>query len=80
MGDVEKAIEKIPDTVRALVIVQLHSGARAGELIRLKVSDVDRSNPDAWIFQPSLHKGTWKGRDAQFTSAQDPAKLWPRYS
>jgi integrase len=31
-------------------------------LVKLRVGDIDRSNPDAWVYQPATHKGTWKGK------------------
>lgn len=60
MKDVERILPKLTPTVRALVIVQLHSGARAGELVRLRVGDIDRTDPEAWIFKPGSHKTAWK--------------------
>ncbi len=62
MADVEKMLPYLTPTVRALVIVQLHSGARAGELVRMRVGDIDRTDPNAWTFRPSSHKGTWRGK------------------
>ena len=62
MADVEAILPHLSEIVRALVIVQLHSGARAGELFKLRVCDIDRTNPDAWTFKPATHKGTWKGK------------------
>lgn len=62
MSDVEKVLGYLRPMLRALLVVQLHSGARAGELMRLKVGDIDRSNAEAWSYHPATHKGTWKGK------------------
>lgn len=62
MADVEKAIPFMPEMVRTLVLVQLHSAARAGELVMLRVGDIDRSNPEVWTYSPAAHKTTWKGK------------------
>lgn len=62
MADVEKVLPLLTPAVRALVIVQLHSGARAGELVRMRVGNIDRTDAEAWTFRPTVHKGTWKGR------------------
>lgn len=66
--DVDKAILHMTETVRALVVVQLHSGARAGELIKLRVGEIDRTDATAWVYRPGTHKGTWrdKGRAIYF--------------
>lgn len=62
MSDVEKVLPFLTPTVRALVLVQLHSGARAGELVNLRVGDIDRTDPAAWVYRPTSHKGTWRGK------------------
>jgi integrase len=62
MADVEKALLHMPSVVQAILQVQLHSAARAGELVKLRVCDLDKTNPDAWVYQPNTHKGTWKGK------------------
>ncbi|MBA4065912.1 MAG: hypothetical protein C0501_19780 [Isosphaera sp.] len=62
LADVEAALAHMPPPVRALVVVQLHSGARAGELVKLRGCDIDRTDPVAWVYRPAAHKGTWKGR------------------
>jgi integrase len=61
-ADVEKVLPLLPEPIRVLVYVQVFSGARAGELVRLRVGDIDRTNPDAWVYRPATHKGTWKGK------------------
>jgi integrase len=42
--------------------VQLHSAARAGELVALRVGDLDRTDPEVWTYTPALHKGAWRGK------------------
>jgi integrase len=62
MDDVQKALPQMPAAVRALVLVQLYSAARAGELVKLRVGDIDRSDGEAWSYTPIAHKGTWKNK------------------
>jgi integrase len=62
LADVEKALPHLPDPIRALVLVQIHSAARAGELVKLRVTDINRTDPELWTFSPTSHKGTWKER------------------
>jgi integrase len=62
LSDVEKALPFMPEAVRALVQVQLYSAARAGELVKLRACDIDRTDPEVWTYTPASHKTTWKGR------------------
>lgn len=62
LADIEKALPYMPSAVRALVQVQLHTAARAGELVKLRVGDIDRTDPEVWTYAPAIHKGTWKGK------------------
>jgi len=61
MADVEKAMRHMTETVRVLTLVCLHSGARAGEIVKLRVGDIDRTNTH-WLYQPERHKGTVRGK------------------
>ncbi len=46
----------------ALVQLQLHTAARAGELVVMRPIDLDTSGP-IWLYQPSDHKTTHRGHD-----------------
>lgn len=46
--------------VWALVQLQLCTGARAGELVRMRAVDIDTAG-DVWRFQPREHKTAWHG-------------------
>jgi integrase len=48
--------------VAALVRLQRMTGARCGELVVMRPRDLDRSDPDAWVYVPSSHKGAWRGK------------------
>jgi integrase len=62
MADIETALPYMPSAVQSLLLVQLHSAARAGELVKLKVGEIDRTDPEAWSYTPSTHKGTWRDK------------------
>jgi integrase len=62
LADVEKALPHMPAAVRAIALLQIYSAARAGELVKLRVGDIDRTNPEVWSYTPTTHKGTWKGK------------------
>ena len=46
--------------VWAMIQLQLLTGARAGELTRMRPCDIDRSG-DVWVYQPSQHKTAHHG-------------------
>ena len=64
MADVEKVLPLLSPTVRHCVIVQLHSGARAGELVKLRVGDIDRTDPEAWVVPAGDPQGDVEGEGA----------------
>ena len=61
-ADVEAVLPLLCDMVRALLLLQINTGARAGELVKLRVCDIDRTDPAAWAYTPATHKGTWRGK------------------
>ena len=62
LDDVDRVLPHLPPAVRSIVLLQLYSAARAGELVKLRVGDIDRTDPDVWTYTPAAHKGTWKGK------------------
>jgi integrase len=61
-ADVEAALPHMPPMVATVVRLQRMTGARCGELLAMRPCDIDRSNPDAWVYTPSSHKGAWRGK------------------
>lgn len=59
--DIEAALPAMPATVRALATVQVHCGARAGELVTMRASDVDTSDA-VWCYRPAAHKTAGRGK------------------
>jgi integrase len=50
--------------VRALVELQLYSGARAGELLELRACDIEMDcESGVWTYRPDRHKNTHRERD-----------------
>ncbi len=50
----------VSSPVRALIELQLHTGARAGELVPLRAGDFDTS-AEVWTFRPDQHKTAYRG-------------------
>jgi integrase len=45
--------------INALIYLQLLTGARGGELFRLRRGDIDRSR-QVWKYMPADHKTAWR--------------------
>lgn len=58
--DVEATLEYVTAPVRAAVLLQRHTGARAGEILGLRKNDIDTSGP-VWLAVLSLHKTAQHG-------------------
>lgn len=53
---------KLSDTLQAMVRLHWHTGMRAGELVIMRPMDIDRSDPDLWVYRPIRHKNKWRGK------------------
>ena len=51
----ELTMPKLSRHVRAMVETQLFTGMRPGELVRMRIREIDRSSP-VWTYQPARHK------------------------
>lgn len=57
---VQKTLPKLPPHVRDMVLFQLHTGARPGEVCSMRLGDIDRGSP-VWILRPQSHKTAHHG-------------------
>jgi integrase len=57
---VDRTLPFLRRHVRAMVEVQRLTGARSGEIIRMRIKDIDRSG-QVWVFRPSTHKTAHRG-------------------
>lgn len=60
VADVDKTIPFLPAELQPLVRLQLLCGARAGELLTMRRSEISRT-VEPWAYSPAQHKGTWRG-------------------
>jgi integrase len=60
-AEVERILPFLPPAPAAMVRLQMLTGMRPGEIVRLKRSDVDRSGP-VWTYTPKAHKTAYRGR------------------
>lgn len=58
---VETTLPCLPEVFADIVRTQMYSGARAGEILKMRTCDIDRDTAkDVWIFAPSSHKNAWR--------------------
>lgn len=60
-ADVAAVLDRLPPAIAAITRLMIHSGARCGELCKLRAADIDMSGA-IWTYRPTQHKGTWKGK------------------
>ena len=51
----------VTQSVRGLIELQLLTGARSGELLKLKAADIDMTG-NVWIVSLKKHKNSWRGQ------------------
>jgi integrase len=51
-----------PFRARTVLLLQWHTGARPGELLKMRPREIDASG-DVWVYRPPLHKNAWRGHD-----------------
>jgi len=61
-ADVYAAMAYMPEPVRAMVELQLLTGARPGEILTMRAVDIDRRG-EVWAYRPASHKNLWRGHD-----------------
>ena len=59
---VEKTKPFLSNQIQALIEMQIHTGARAGELLIMRPMDLDRSG-EVWIYTPTKHKLEHAGKN-----------------
>jgi integrase len=61
---VDATLKHLPRQVAAIVRLQLWTGARPGELLRMRAVDIDTSDKSGvWIYKPVEHKNMYRGKD-----------------
>lgn len=60
-SDVVATMRHLPISYRLMIQIQWHTGCRPGELVNMRLSELDRKTKP-WVFRPSAHKGSHRGR------------------
>lgn len=61
-ADVDATLPHMPEPVRAMVELQLLTGARPGEIAAMRAVDIERTGK-VWVYRPAAHKNSWRGMD-----------------
>jgi integrase len=61
VSTIKKVLAKVGPMMRAMILFQLHTGCRPGEMLRLKPRRIDRSR-DVWVYRPRRHKTAHHGK------------------
>lgn len=61
-ADIDAVLPFVAPQVAAMVQVQLHAAMRPAEVTIMRPCDIDRSNPELWIYRPHSHKSEWLER------------------
>lgn len=70
-ADVEAVLPFLPLVCRAMLELQVLTGMRPGELVRMKPGDLDRGEP-CWLYRPEVYKTRRSAR----VRAQGGRKIW----
>ena len=61
-ADIEAVLPYVSPQVAAMVQVQLLAAMRPAEVTIMRPCDIDRANPDLWIYKPHSYKTEWLER------------------
>lgn len=61
---VAPVLPQVSPQVAAMIQLQRLTGMRPGEVVTMRVCDIDTSG-DVWIYQPDTHKMEWRGHQRQ---------------
>lgn len=70
-ADMLAAAGAAPKVVGAMLLLQLHSGMRPGEVVQMRVGDVDRTG-ECWLYKPRFYKS----RRSAAVRAQGGRRVW----
>jgi integrase len=62
-GLVERTLPHLSPTVSTMVRVQRLTGMRPQEVELMRGADIDRTDPECWVYRPTRHKGEHQGRE-----------------
>lgn len=79
-ASVEAILPSLSRQIKAMIQLQLLSGARPGEICLMRGCDLDTSGP-VWVYSPPDHKTAWRGKGRRIflgPKAQAIVRTWLR--
>lgn len=81
LGIVEATLPHVSHAVATLARLQMLTGCRPGEACAINVNEIDRSRGDVWIYRPTRHKLSKRGKTRTIVvgprAVELLAPLWP---
>lgn len=71
---VEATLPYLSPQVRTMVLLLWHTGARPGELVQMRLADIDRSG-DPWVYTPRSHKTAHHGHSRRILLGVNAVKV-----
>jgi integrase len=59
---IEATLAELPPMIADMVRIQRLTGMRPGELLKMTADEIDRSDPESWVYTPSAHKTQHHGK------------------
>ena len=56
---IERTLAALSPTVAAMARIHLATAARPSEICLMRIEDIDRTDPDLWVFRLDAHKTDW---------------------
>jgi len=60
--EIDEILPHMTPTLAAMITLMTTTGGRPGEIACMRMTMLDRADPNAWIFRPP-HKNSWRGQD-----------------
>jgi integrase len=60
---IERTLAELSPTLAAMARIHLATAARPSEICLMRIEDIDRANPDLWIYRLDAHKTDWQEND-----------------
>ncbi|MCZ7649280.1 MAG: site-specific integrase [Planctomycetota bacterium] len=75
---VRRVLPFLPSPVAALVKIQWYTGARAGEIVALRATEIDCKGK-VWLYKPAAHKTAFHGHDRTIVFGPKAQRILRRF-
>ncbi|MCE9604772.1 MAG: tyrosine-type recombinase/integrase [Planctomycetia bacterium] len=75
LADVEAVIPFVSDEIAAMIRLQYHAAMRPAEVTIMRLCDIDRSDPELWLYRPTSHKTAYRDGDREIYLGEECRKV-----